>query len=59
MGETQGAENHDHDLIQDLSNHLDALWRYDQYIANVVEPRTPDIGRLLPCGGPVGVTGLL
>jgi hypothetical protein len=34
MGETQGAENHDHDLIQDLSKRLDALWRYDQYIAN-------------------------
>jgi len=34
MGETSGAENHDHDLIQDLSKRLDALWRYDQYIAN-------------------------
>src|SRR5512135_2924013 len=34
MGKTQGAENHDHDLIQDLSKRLDALWRYDQYIAN-------------------------
>jgi len=34
MGRTQGAENHDHDLIQDLSKRLDALWRYDQYIAN-------------------------
>jgi hypothetical protein len=27
MGKTQGAENHDHDLIQDLSKRLDALWR--------------------------------
>jgi hypothetical protein len=34
MGKTQGAEDHDHDLIQDLSKRLDALWRYDQYIAN-------------------------
>jgi hypothetical protein len=34
MGKTRGAENHDHDLIQDLSKRLDALWRYDQYIAN-------------------------
>jgi hypothetical protein len=34
MGKTQGAANHDHDLIQDLSQRLDALWRYDQYIAN-------------------------
>ena len=24
----------DHDLIQDLNKRLDALWRYDQYIAN-------------------------
>jgi hypothetical protein len=34
MGKTQGAENHDHDLVQDLSKRLDALWRYDQYIVN-------------------------
>jgi len=34
LGRTQGAANHDHDLIQDLSKRLDALWRYDQYIAN-------------------------
>ncbi len=34
MGKTHGAENHDHDLIKDLSNRLDALWRYDQYIAD-------------------------
>jgi len=31
IGESQGIENHDHDMIHDLS---DALWRYDQYIAN-------------------------
>jgi hypothetical protein len=34
LGKTQGAANHDHDLIEDLSKRLDALWRYDQYIAN-------------------------
>jgi hypothetical protein len=34
IGETKGMEDHDHDLIQDLSKRLDALWRYDQYIAN-------------------------
>lgn len=34
MGKTQGIANHDHDLLQDLSKRLDALWRYDQYIAN-------------------------
>ena len=34
IGETAGCEDHDHDLIHDLSKRLDALWRYDQYIAN-------------------------
>ena len=34
LGETKGIENHDHDLLQDLSRRLDALCRYDQYIAN-------------------------
>lgn len=34
IGETQGAEDHDHDMIHELSKRLDALWRYDQYIAN-------------------------
>ena len=34
IGETAGAANHDHDMIHDLSKRLDALWRYDQYIAN-------------------------
>lgn len=34
VGETPGAADHDHDLIHDLSKRLDALWRYDQYIAN-------------------------
>ena len=34
IGESCGCADHDHDLIQDLSKRLDALWRYDQYIAN-------------------------
>ena len=34
IGETCGAADHDHDLIHDLSKRLDALWRYDQYVAN-------------------------
>jgi hypothetical protein len=34
IGETAGCQDHDHDLIHDLSKRLDALWRYDQYIAN-------------------------
>ena len=34
IGETQGAADHDHDMIHELSKRLDALWRYDQYIAN-------------------------
>lgn len=34
IGETKGAANHDHDMVHELSKRLDALWRYDQYIAN-------------------------
>ena len=34
LGETRGMENHDHDLIHELSRRLDSLWRYDQYVAN-------------------------
>jgi len=34
IGETAGIADHDHDLVHDLSKRLDALWRYDQYIAN-------------------------
>jgi hypothetical protein len=34
LGETQGCSDHDHDLIHELSRRLDAIWRYDQYIAN-------------------------
>ena len=34
IGETSGAEDHDHDMIHELSRRLDSLWRYDQYISN-------------------------
>ena len=34
LGETQGAADHDHDMIHELSRRLDAIWRFDQYIAN-------------------------
>ncbi len=34
LGESSGAADHDHDLVKDLAKRLDALWRYDQYIAN-------------------------
>ena len=34
IGKTRGCENHDHDLIHELSRRLDSLWRYDQYLAN-------------------------
>ena len=34
IGETCGTADHDHDLVHDLSKRLDAVWRYDQYIAN-------------------------
>jgi hypothetical protein len=34
IGKSWGCADHDHDLVHDLSKRLDALWRYDQYIAN-------------------------
>jgi hypothetical protein len=34
IGESQGAADHDHDMIHELSKRLDALWRMDQYVAN-------------------------
>lgn len=34
VGESKGIADHDHDLVHELSKRLDALWRYDQYIAN-------------------------
>lgn len=34
IGETAGAKDHDHDIVHELSKRLDAVWRFDQYIAN-------------------------
>jgi hypothetical protein len=34
IGESQGCANHDHDLVHELSRRLDAVWRYDQFVAN-------------------------
>ena len=39
IGETQGAADHDHDMVHELGKRLDALWRYDQYIANAEDDR--------------------
>ncbi|HEY8504325.1 MAG TPA: hypothetical protein VIL46_07060 [Gemmataceae bacterium] len=48
VGETSGAANHDHDLVQVLSKRLDGLWRYDQYIANAEgKPELQDFWRQL------------
>ena len=44
LGETRGMKNHDHDVIHELSKRLDALWRYDQYIANA--EGIPELQRL-------------
>ncbi|HEY3242571.1 MAG TPA: hypothetical protein VGM03_04390 [Phycisphaerae bacterium] len=44
IGETCGAADHDHDLVHDLSKRLDAVWRYDQYIANAEDK--PDLQNL-------------
>jgi len=43
IGESKGAEDHDHDMIHELSKRLDAYWRYDQYIANAESD--PDLQR--------------
>lgn len=37
IGETKGIADHDHDMIHELSKRLDAVWRFDQYIANASE----------------------
>ena len=34
IGQTQGANDHDRDLVHELSKRLDSVWRIDQYIAN-------------------------
>lgn len=34
LGKCRGCENHDYDLVQELSRRLEFLWHVDQYIAN-------------------------
>lgn len=34
IGQTQPVPNHIHDLVHELSDRIDAVWRYDQYIQN-------------------------
>ncbi len=34
IGATKAIRDHDHDMIHDLSQRLDAVWRYDQFIEN-------------------------
>jgi len=34
IGESSGIADHDHDMLAELNRRLDAVWRYDQYIAN-------------------------
>jgi hypothetical protein len=47
LGETAGCPDHVHDLIHELSKKLDALWRYDQYIANASScPNAKDLESL-------------
>ena len=50
IGETCGIADHDHDLVHHLNKRLDALWRYDQYIANAEgKPALQDLWRDLKC----------
>jgi hypothetical protein len=45
-GEGYGCTDHDHDLVHELSERMDALWRYDQYIANAAgHPELQDFWR--------------
>ena len=37
IGESKAVANHDHDMIHELSKRIDAVWRFDQYIANANE----------------------
>lgn len=34
VGQSAAIANHDHDMVHELNSRLDAVWRYDQYIAN-------------------------
>lgn len=37
LGASRAVANHDHDMIHELSKRIDAVWRFDQYIANAEE----------------------
>lgn len=37
LGKSRAVANHDHDMIHELSKRIDAVWRFDQYIANAEE----------------------
>ena len=41
IGKTKAIRDHDHDMIHDLSQRLDAVWRYDQFIENA--DKFPDL----------------
>jgi hypothetical protein len=48
IGATRGCEDHDYDLVHELDRRLEALWRYDQYIANAdKKPALQDLWREL------------
>ena len=34
IDESKEVANHDHDMIHELGKRIDAVWRFDQYIAN-------------------------
>ena len=34
IGESKAVANHDHDMIHELGKRIDAVWLFDQYIAN-------------------------
>ena len=53
LGETCGCADHDHDLVHELNKRLDALWRYDQRIANAAgHPALQTFWRNLKAPGP-------
>ena len=41
VGSTKAIRDHDHDMIHDLNQRLDAVWRYDQFIENA--DKFPDL----------------
>lgn len=48
LGESKGSADHDFDLVKELTSRLDAMWRYDQNIANASQkPAIQDLWREL------------